>query len=228
MFPTVTDIPSLSTDQMIEVDRVMVEELGIDLRRMMENAGRSLATLALALFRPVRVTVLAGSGGNGGGAMVAARHLANRGVDLSVTTSRVGSDLSAASAEQFHILKQMGVPTDREPPDADLVIDGLIGYSLHGPPSGRSRELIAWTAGRTVLSLDVPSGVDAATGSTPGSSVMAQATLTLALPKSGIVDHPNTGRLFLADISVPPAVYKPFGIDIRSPFAAGPIVEVLR
>ena len=76
------EIPWLDTEQMIEVDRAMMEDYRIDLVRMMENAGRCLAILARDRFldgSPVgkRVTVPAGSGGNGGGALVAARRLHN-------------------------------------------------------------------------------------------------------------------------------------------------------
>ena len=81
------DVPALTADQMREVDRAMVEDLHIELIQMMENAGRSLAQLAIARFAPARVTVLAGPGGNGGGGLVAARHLLNRGRTVSVVLS---------------------------------------------------------------------------------------------------------------------------------------------
>ena len=211
---------------MTEVDRVMIEELEIDLVRMMENAGRSLATLAIDLFEPESVRVLAGSGGNGGGALVAARHLRNRGVDVRVTTTTTPDRMSPVTAQQAQILERIGVEFSERPDDVDLVLDGLIGYSLSGAPRGRALELIAWSHGRTVLSLDVASGVDAESGAVPGDAVRASATMTLALPKTGIVGHTNTGRLFLADISVPPQVYSAFGIDLRTPFGASPIVEL--
>jgi len=71
-------VPALTTEQMRAVDRAMVEDLHIELVQMMENAGRGLAELAITRFSPDSVTVLAGPGGNGGGGLVAARHLANR------------------------------------------------------------------------------------------------------------------------------------------------------
>lgn len=74
----------VTAEQMREVDRVMVEDLGIVLLQMMENAGRQLADLTIARYRPSRVTILARPGGNGGGGLVAARHLANRGIDVEV------------------------------------------------------------------------------------------------------------------------------------------------
>jgi NAD(P)H-hydrate epimerase len=226
MFPTVTDVPSITTAQMIEVDRVMIHDLSIDLPRMMENAGRNLAAMAIDLFSPASVAVLAGSGGNGGGALVAARHLANRGVAVHVTPTRPVTEMSPVAAHQATILERMGIPMDADPIDAELVVDGLIGYSLSGPPRGRALELIEWANQRQILSLDVPSGVDSTSGAVPGVAVMAAATMTLALPKVGIVGHPNAGRLFLADISVPPSVYATFGISLETPFRESQIVEV--
>lgn len=226
VIPVVAAVPALTTRQMIEVDRIMIEDLGIDLPRMMENAGRNLAELAIEFFEPRQVQVLAGSGGNGGGVLVAARHLANRGVGVRVTTTTDVSAMSPVAGHQARILDRMDVELSEHPVGTDLVLDGLIGYSLAGAPRGRALELIQWSNDQTVLSLDVPSGVDSATGETPGWAVSASATMTLALPKTGIVDHPNTGRLFLADISVPPSVYSAFGIDLVTPFRSGPIVEL--
>src|SRR6516225_7224244 len=101
------DVPALTTDQMREVDRAMVEDLHIELMQMMENAGRSLAQLAIARFAPARVTVLAGPGGNGGGGLVAARHLLNRGRTVSVVLSDPDA-LTPVPAHQADILARMG------------------------------------------------------------------------------------------------------------------------
>ena len=129
----------LTETEMIEVDRVMVEDLGIQLIQMMENAGRNLAQLVSERFGPGTVTVLAGSGGNGGGGLVAARHLANHGVDVSVTLGRPAGDLGPVAGHQHHILERMGVPVLPEPRSADVVIDALIGYSLKGRTTGPDR-----------------------------------------------------------------------------------------
>ncbi|MFQ6616474.1 MAG: NAD(P)H-hydrate epimerase, partial [Fidelibacterota bacterium] len=82
--------PSITADQMREIDRLMVEEMGISLEQMMEQAGRNLADLAVELLhrrRPrgpdYRVVVACGTGNNGGGGMVAARILSNRGIEVS-------------------------------------------------------------------------------------------------------------------------------------------------
>src|SRR5215813_10687352 len=79
-------VPAVTAEEMREVDRVAVEETGPNLYQMMENAGRNLATLALEILggysNRCRILVLAGTGGNGGGGICAARHLANRGVPV--------------------------------------------------------------------------------------------------------------------------------------------------
>ena len=101
------DVPWVSVDQMRQVDRLMVEDLGISLARMMENAGRSLAVVARAMLgggaARRRVLVLAGAGGNGGGGLVAARHLArpDSRTILIVGAGAVGHALYEAYASAF-------------------------------------------------------------------------------------------------------------------------------
>jgi len=202
-------VPALTVEQMREVDRIMVEDLHIELVQMMENAGRNLAELALRRFRPDTVTVLAGPGGNGGGGLVAARHLANRGATVTIALSHARGELSEVTAHQLDIVDRMGIPVTSDPQPAALVVDALIGYSLNGDPTGRPAELINWanTQPSPVLALDNPSGLDATTGRAAIPCVHATATLTLALPKIGLLDVDQTGDLFLADISVPAVLY---------------------
>lgn len=204
-------VPWLSVEQMREVDRMMVEDLTISLERMMENAGARLAELARRLLgggaMGRRIAVLAGPGGNGGGGLVAARHLANAGADVVVFLAAPRGRLGPVTLAQHDILDRMGIPIRgaEEPLGAsDLVVDALLGYSQEGPPRARMAELIRLTAGHRVLALDVPSGLELATGVAHDPHVAAEATLTLAAPKSGLrAGRDAVGTLFLADISVP-------------------------
>jgi NAD(P)H-hydrate epimerase len=207
------DVPALTADQMREVDRAMVDDVHIELVQMMENAGRSLAGLALARFAPASVTVLAGPGGNGGGGLAASRHLVNRGCTVCVVLSEPDS-LTAVPAHQADILARMGVAIATAPAPADLVLDALIGYSLRGDPTGRAAELIEWANQQPapVLALDAPSGLDVTTGTAGTPCIRAAATLTLALPKVGLIGAPAVGELYLADISVPAVVYQQLGL----------------
>lgn len=95
----------------------------------------------------------------------------------------------------------------------DLVIDGMIGYSVNGPPRGRTADFIqkANPLPCPKLSLDVPSGYDATTGLAAANSFRANATMTIAMPKFGmsrVENKPFIGDLYCADISVPPSLYQ--------------------
>lgn len=197
---------------MAEIDRVMIEDLGIELLQMMENAGRSLAQLAIEQFAPRSVGVLVGPGGNGGGGLVAARHLMNHGVTVEVARSH--DRLDSISRHQFEILGRMQVDEVEEPSSPDLVIDALLGYSLDGDPRGRSAALIEWanSSGIPILALDTPSGLDVTSGRAGNPCVAATATLTLALPKRGLIGAEEVGDLYVADITVPPSVYAEMGL----------------
>ena len=236
-------VPFITAEQMREVDRGMVDDYGILLVQMMENAGRCLAHLARHRFldgdaRGRRVTVLAGTGGNGGGGLVCARRLANWGADVQVRLSRPPSELTEVPRRQLDILEQMGLPAevasgDGDMPPGDLMIDALVGYSLRGAPTGSTGALIR-AANRhdaPVLALDIPSGVDATTGKVHDPAVSATATLTLALPKEGLraeQARPHVGELYLADLGVPQDLYArpPLELNVGPIFAEDDIVRL--
>lgn len=230
-FPWSHGWPEIDRAGMIEVDRRMVGSYGIALEKMMENAGRALATLAwrrwLAAHGAPRATVLAGSGGNGGGALVAARRLAAWGAGVEIVLSRPAAALAPVPAAQLASLVAMGIaPVDVPGEGADLILDGLVGYSLAGAPDGRLAGLIAWAnaSGTPILALDVPSGFDAATGRVAASIIAAAATLTLALPKRGLSDpalRRAVGDLYLSDISVLPQLFSGLAGPIRPPAFRG-------
>jgi NAD(P)H-hydrate epimerase len=222
IYPQVTGIPEITTEEMIEVDRMMVKDLGVVLIQMMENAGQHLAQLTRALFldgnaRNRSALVLAGPGGNGGGALVCARHLQNWGARVGILITAPEARMSDATAQQCRILRRMSaaITHGAPPPEAgeyDVIVDGLVGYGLTGAPRGMAADLIRWANAQRapVLSLDVPSGIASTTGEVYDPAIRASATMTLALPKSGL-RAPGAadcvGDLYLADISVPASVY---------------------
>lgn len=238
------EIPWLDTEQMIEIDRAMMEDYRIDLVRMMENAGRCLAILTRDRFlddSPVgkRVTVLAGNGGNGGGALVAARRLYNWGAKVQVLLAKKVDNMTPVAGHQLDILSRMAVDIAVEPalpPPGDtptVIIDGLIGYSLKGAPFEVTHDLIKWAndQGAPILALDTPSGIDAASGTVFDPAIQAAATMTLALPKKGLRAPgaaAHVGELYLADISVPPSLYAgpALGLAVGPIFAAGDVVRL--
>jgi len=208
---------SITTDQMRKVDQLMVEPFGISLLQMMENAGRSLAEMAKGMLggsaAGKTVSILCGPGNNGGGGMVAARHLHNWGADVQVTLSVDPTLLKEVPAKQWVILKALRVDqSGTTPVPADLVIDALLGYGVSGDPRPPLSNLICWANEQLapVLALDAPSGLDTTSGLAHSPTVRASTTLTLALPKTGLLvpaAKKYVGDLYLADIGVPPELY---------------------
>ena len=230
------DVPCLTSDQMREVDRLMVEEYGILLVQMMEHAGRHLAHLARSRFldgepRRKHVLVLSGKGGKGGGGLVCARRLHSWGAHVTVYLSSPVSELAEAPRRQLAVLERIGVEAkvpngEVALAEADLIVDVLIGYSLRGAPIGNSAAIIrvANLHGAPILALNVPSGFDSTTGTVHEPAIQATATMTLALPKMGLCAKgagTNTGELYLADIGVPPELYAEptLGLSVGQIFA---------
>ena len=241
------DLPYLTTVQMREVDRAMIEDLNIGLIQMMENAGRNLAQLARGRFfdydpQGRKVIVLAGAGGNGGGSLVCARWLHNHGAEVSVFVTRPDRELTPVPARQLEILRRMQVnvypagdlgTAERPELVPDLIIDGVIGYSLQGAPRDTAADMIRWANGQgaPVLALDAPSGVDTTTGAVSDPAIKATATMTLALPKEGLRAPgvaAQVGELYLADIGVPPSLYAgpSLGLKVGNIFARSEIIRL--
>ena len=99
------------------------------------------------------------------------------------------------------------------------MVDALLGYSLSGAPGGRTAELIEWANATKapILAADLPSGLDATTGNVPGAVIAPRWTMTVALPKTGLLTE-RVGELYLADIGIPPAVYERMKLPYRTPF----------
>lgn len=222
-------VPAVTAEEMRAVDRVAVEDVGLQLLQMMENAGRNLATaVRKRTDEDKQIVVLAGSGGNGGGGLACARHLANHGRSVSVVLDRPAEQLSGAAATQHRVLDAMDVPVGVGPDDVPTdgtVVDALVGYSLSGPLRGTAAELVDAVGSRQVISLDVPTGRNATTGEEPGPAVDPNTVVTLALPKTGL-----TGlncSLLLADIAIPKVVYDRLDIDTNRVFGGTYLLELV-
>lgn len=221
---------------MVEVDRLMIEVYDIRLEQMMENAGRNLAELAREWLggrvKDRRISILCGTGNNGGGGMVAARHLHNMGARVSVHLVGEVPRLKEVPAHQWAILRTMQLDHPRfEVRSAALILDAMLGYSASGDPRPPIKDSIELVNGLAVpvLSLDSPSGLDPTTGQPGQPCLRAEATMTLALPKTGLLAPQAkgyVGRLFLADIGVPPELFRRMGVEVGTLFAEASIVEL--
>ncbi len=233
-------VPYITTKQMIEVDRLMIEEYGINLFQMMENAGRCLAIVTREKINRNKnksILVIAGSGGNGGGGMTAARRLNFWGYNAAILLTSAIEKYRNVIGNQLKILQKTGVKVYTKPDfdfnkKYDLIIDAMIGYSLRGELREDIIELIEWVNNQdaNIISLDVPSGIDSTTGEISSNCIKANQTMTLALPKTGF-RNPKAkkyiGELLLADISVPPVLYhKTFDIELPDIFRKGDIVRI--
>ncbi|MEJ2598646.1 MAG: NAD(P)H-hydrate epimerase [Anaerolineales bacterium] len=235
--PTESKIPAITTQQMVEVDRLMVEDYGIGLIQMMENAGRSLAELTRRRLggdvSGRNIAVLCGAGNNGGGGMVAARHVHNWGAEVAVKAVFKPEKMKDIPAHQWDILQKIGIPDlkTEQVSHAEIILDAIIGYGLSGDPYGLAAEWIE-IANRSripILALDAPSGLYTTTGIPGDPCISATATLTLALPKTGLLEpaaRPVVGDLYLADISVPAELYRQIGILIPPIFSQDHIIRI--
>lgn len=243
---SIASVPVVTAAQMAQADRIAIEEFGITLLQMVELAGSHLAALVGAELGGLdgrRIVVAVGPGNNGGGGLVAARHLIDRGADVRVVLARPVLRMSEAARHQLGTLIAMGSSccvATYDLPDAeleaalagaDLVVDAILGYRLDGPPHGEVQRLIGFVArsGRPTVSLDVPSGVHPDTGESPGDAVTAVATLSLALPKPALVGGPGadrSGRVYLADIGLPAAVFARIGVEVGPLFGPGRVLRL--
>ncbi len=216
-------IPSVTREEMIEVDRAMMDDFGIDLMIMMENAGKSLAIQVRRMLAGTvagkKIAILVGKGNNGGGGLVAGRHLQNWGANAHII---LGSreEFKNEPKRQLEINKRLGLEIAHETDlqTYDLIIDSLIGYNLKGDPKEPIASLVksANSSNRPILSLDIPSGLDSSSGHAYNPCIQATVTLTLALPKTGLMKvgaKKYVGELYLADISIPKQIYEKLDIE---------------
>lgn len=219
-------VPAVTADQMREVDRIAIEQQTPSLVQMMENAGRNLALTAIEqlgpTWREVPIVVVAGPGGNGGGGICSARHLVNHGGEVTLVLADQHG-LNPAADQQLAMYRETpGRISNLGSVLPGLILDALVGYGIQAAPHGQIREMIQAVNAMAapVISLDVPSGVDSTSGEAPGESVVAMTTLTLALPKTGLLAV-TASEVWLGDLGIPSGVYEQAGIHLPSPIFDG-------
>jgi len=229
---------ALSSSQMREVDKVAVEQFNLRIMQMMELAAYLMATLVREVipdFSSKKVLVVAGKGNNGGDAIASARHFANWGAKVTIL---VPEKVNVMGAHHLELAKRMDVEIihDLEEIKADIVIDGILGYSLVGNVREPFKTWIEKInkSKAMVFSYDIPSGLDPDDGTIHGVVVNADYTLTLTYPKKGLFvasAEKYVGKLYLGDIGIPEIVYarvkgKFPRIEYKNPFRKALLVKV--
>ncbi|MFO7769565.1 MAG: NAD(P)H-hydrate dehydratase [bacterium] len=213
--------------QMQVIDREAIDGMGIPSLQLMEAAGRGVAEAVEEFGEEGPVVAVCGKGNNGGDGLVAARLIAGRGRTVHLWLTSSPSGYSGDARVNWERLEKEAAdlpgeirlfPFEGESPDAGalaaawsgaaVILDALLGTGVGGAPRP---PMDAWIeamnlAGRPIVAVDVPSGVDADTGAVPGAAPLAHLTVTMAYPKLGLLLYPgreHAGRVRTVDIGIP-------------------------
>ena len=203
---------------MQQIDRAAVAKYGIPAIILMENAAIASAFVVLEMLKAGQrnVALFCGPGNNGGDGFACARHLLNRGLKVKVYFIGKEAKLSKEAKINYRILRKIGQKIlrpklsllEKELKGTDLIVDALLGIGLKDKVKEPLYGLIEFINGskKCVLSLDIPSGLDATSGKARGIAVKARRTVTFGLLKRGFLNpraKAYTGAVTIGDISLP-------------------------
>jgi len=213
-------LPTITRDQSRELDRRAVDEFGMPSALLMENAGRGAADVLESLGILGPVVICAGAGNNGGDGFVIARHLDLRGYQVRVLLMADPARLIGDAALNYRILEAAHVPIERPPAsdladglsarlaDADWIVDALLGTGARGeprPPLDTAIDTIN-AAGKKVMAVDLPSGLDCDTGQAARHTIRATHSCTFVAAKPGFATPGASqfvGQVHVVDIGAP-------------------------
>ncbi len=223
----------VTPDEMKIIDKTVIDEFGIPGIVLMENAALGVVQEVGKILGDIpgkHTIVLAGKGNNGGDAFAVARHLFNMGAHVSVHVLARLADISADAKTNLDILIKMGMEvkevTKGEHIDeirdrlkfAHIVVDGLLGTGLKGEVKGVMAGIIGVVNDSCVpvVAVDIPSGVNGATGEVSTACIKARSTVTFGFPKLGQLVHPGceyVGKLEIVDIGIPRAAVEEVKVE---------------
>jgi NAD(P)H-hydrate epimerase len=212
----------VTSQQMREIDRKAIEERKISGLDLMENAGLRIFLSLKDIYPDLRlkkIIIFSGSGNNGGDGFVVARHLYDYGVKVKVFLLAPFHKIKGEAGENLNIIGKMGIELievetvkleeiQKTIQNSDLIIDAILGTGLHGRVIDLKAEIINLIniANKEVVAIDVPSGLNADSGKIEGPCIKATHTITLALPKIGLLLFPGasfSGKIKIEDIGIP-------------------------
>jgi len=205
---------------MAEMDRLSQEKYGIPTLILMENAGRGVSEEVMKeLSGKGKVVIVCGKGNNGGDAITCARHLMNNDIDLEIFLIGKTEELKGDAKTNYEIIRKMGALVrelsfesmeffEKQLEYAVIIVDGIFGTGLSREIREPYKTVIEKikASGKSVISVDVPSGLNATTGEVLGTCIKAKKTVTMAFPKTGFKKKQGPefiGELIVKDISIP-------------------------
>ncbi|MFC1713947.1 NAD(P)H-hydrate dehydratase [Candidatus Poribacteria bacterium] len=238
----------VTAQEMRNIDTQAINETGIPGIVLMENAGVGVVHVIEGrrcdsrLFPgtsscPLRISIFAGKGNNGGDGLVIARHLINRGHDVTIYLISEPDDFTGDALTNLKIAQNMQIPIEimlsedqladceHQIIASDLLIDAIFGTGLKGAIVGFPANVIDFLnrSGVPIVAVDLPSGLEADTGRVEGSCIRATLTVAMALPKRGLLLYPGAGfvgELQIADIGIPYEVMESQNIQVDQPQAS--------
>lgn len=192
----------VSANEMREIDRITIENRGVESTLLMEKAGSVVYDFIVKNIKNIKdkkILVMAGTGNNGGDALVAARLLIKHDIDVKVFIIGLKNKLSKDNEINYEFFLKTGLKPeflndekylnllDKEIKDTDIIIDGIFGTGLDKPVKGIYSKVIELVNAscKKVVSIDIPSGISSDTGDILGAAVKADYTVALGLPKWG-------------------------------------------
>jgi len=216
----------VTTAEMQAIERLTVEKYSISLEQMMQNAGKAVFDVAMNMILPVitggeigesRLLTVVGKGNNGGDALVTARLLHEKGIRVEVMQIYRIDEMSPMAKTEMIKCKKSGIKfVENIDNKYSLIIDGIFGFSLKGNPRLPEAKIIEQInySGIKILSIDVPSGLDAHNGSIGHPTIKSDYTVALGLPKIGFKENSEiVGKLYIGDIGIPPKAYRDKGYE---------------
>lgn len=207
----------LTRDQVRQIDQRAIDDYAMPGVILMENAGGNAANIIGQNYGHLpekRVAIFCGPGNNGGDGFVIARHLHNAAWQVRIVLAADEDKLTGDALINFRIVRRMPIPIEPIRPGdavigwAELLVDALLGTGFSGKVRDPLGELIGRinAAGKPIVAVDVPSGLDSQTGQPARSTVKADLTVTFVAVKSGLVEpeaREYVGKIVTADIGVP-------------------------
>lgn len=219
-----------SVSEMRNLDSRAVKEYGIAELILMENAGNSVFFQIQNEFKikDKKFLILCGQGNNGGDGMVLARKIFSNKGDVKLILLSDEVKLQGITKKNYEILKKTKIDIKNEPSlknikslinKSDIIVDGMLGTGLKGNIKGLYKDVIHFLneSNKTIVSIDIPSGINGDTGEVMGSAVRSNFTVTFGLPKIGNLLYPGAyhcGRLIVSHISFPPSLYEDNSLKI--------------